>query len=341
MKNTSKITPNHVPAAGWKGGFIEKHPELQYKNGIADLSTLDFNDNLERIHDIKRQQRVLWPEFTWLTIHDDPKSRCFQMFAPDVSRAGYGDTGQNWAVICPQQGTYLKGFGTINVEVTVVKQRGWVNEPDKSLAIDMVVSPKIWFSKDANQSAHGKLFWAAFELANVLHHLPISKDQAIVLETYRTEKMNHVEDPKVIFVRDKLYTPKALENLPTFSLHNNEAWNYANMEVGIGEITKTGDDFVDTFNQLVMNLFNVGSGNLLQKDSVLAWNVWVDAPSKVEQAEWRKHAQYWRTSIDVDHCSPDGNGSEVRYADGNKFYPGEELVKEALDDIVKFIKNHL
>ena len=43
----------------------------------------------------------------------------------------------------------------------------------KSLAIDMVIKPKIWFSKDANQSAHGKLFWAAFELLNKLHHLPL------------------------------------------------------------------------------------------------------------------------------------------------------------------------
>lgn len=93
------IIPNHVLAPGWKCGFIEKHPELNYINGVADLSTLDFNTNLERIHNITRQQRVLWPEFTWLTVQDMPVSRCFQMFAPEISRAGYDDTGQNWAVI--------------------------------------------------------------------------------------------------------------------------------------------------------------------------------------------------------------------------------------------------
>ncbi|TCP27850.1 hypothetical protein EV195_1019 [Tenacibaculum skagerrakense] len=337
----NKIIPNHTPAPGWKGGFIEKHPELQYKDGVANLSTLPFNDNLDKIHNIKRQQRVLWPEFTWLTKHNDPASRCFQMFAPDISRAGYDTVGQNWAVICPQQGTYIEGFGTINVEVTVVKQRGWVNESDKSLAIDMVVRPKIWFSKDANQSAYGKLFWGAFELLNKLHHLPISKDQAIILHTHRTEKMEHVEDPEVIFVRDKLYTPKALDKLPSFTLHNNKAWNYANLEVGIGDIAKTGDEFVDSFNQLVMNLFNIGSGNLLQPESVLAWNVWVDAPTKVNQTEWRNHAQYWRTSIDVDHCSPDGNGSKVRYADGTEFSAAEELIKEALQAIWDFVKKHI
>ncbi|MDF1697656.1 MAG: hypothetical protein P1U56_17555 [Saprospiraceae bacterium] len=337
----SKIVPNHIPAKGWKGGFIENHPELQYKDGVADLSTIKFNKNLECVDNIERQQRVLWPEFTWLTIHDDPDSRCFQMFAPDISRAGYDATGQNWAVICPQQGTYIKGFGTINVEVTVDKQRGWVNETDKSLAIDMVVKPKIWFSKDANQSSLGKFLWGAFDLLNLFHHLPISKDQAINLHTHRTYKMDHVEDPEVIFVRDKLYTPKALDHLPVFTLHNGEAWNYANLEVGIGEIAKTGNDFVDSFNQLVMNLFNVGSGNLLQKDSVLAWNVWVDAPTIVDQTEWRNHAQYWRTSIDVDHASPDGDGSKVRYADGTEFSVVEELLQEALDAIRKLVAGYI
>jgi hypothetical protein len=337
----TKITPNHVPARGWKGGFIKKHPELQYIEGVADLSTLELTCNRANIGAIKRQQRVLWPEFTWLTKQGDPNSRCFQMFAPDISRAGYDNTGQNWSVICPQQGTYIKGFGTINIEVSVVKQRGWVNETDKSLAIDIIVKPRIWFSKDANQSSYGKLLWGAFELLNKLHHLPICKNQAIVLNTHRTEKMKHVDNPEIIFIRDKLYTPRALDHLPAFTLHNNEAWNYANLEVGIGEIVKTGDDFVDTFNQLVMNLFNLGSGNLLQPKSILAWNVWVDAPTKANYYEWVKHSQFWRTSIDVDHCSPDGNSSKVRYANGEVFSVEEELIKEALEAIWKFIKKHI
>lgn len=70
------------------------------------------------------------------------------------------------------------------------------------------------------------------------------------------------------------------------------------------------------------------------------WNVWVDAPTIVNQTEWRNHGQYWRASIDVNHCSPDGNGSKVRYADGTEFSVSEELIKEALDAIVAFIKSH-
>ena len=52
-----KITPNHIPAKGWKGGIIKNHPELQYKDGIADLSSLDLTCNLDNICKIKRQQR--------------------------------------------------------------------------------------------------------------------------------------------------------------------------------------------------------------------------------------------------------------------------------------------
>ncbi|MEM6686875.1 MAG: hypothetical protein AAF617_13910 [Bacteroidota bacterium] len=336
-----RIKPSHIPAKGWKGGFIEKHPELQYnKKGIADLSSLPLTGNLDNVGNIKRQQQVLWPEFTWLTEEGNPKSRCFQMFAPDISRAGYDNTGQNWAIICPQLGNYIPGFGTVNVEVTVVKQRGWINETDKTLALDIVVQPQIWFSKDVNQSILGKVIWAAFELANFGHHLPLSKDQAIKIDTYSTIKVKNV--PKnVILVRDKLYTPKSLKNLPTFTLHNNQAWNYAHLEAAIGKTHKTGYAFVDEFNKLVVDLFNIGTGNLLKENSTLVWNLWFDAPTKVNQTEWRNHADYWRRSIDVDHCSPDGKPSVPRYADGTKFSVKQELIDEAIAAIWKFVKSHL
>ena len=42
----------------------------------------------------RRQQKVLWPEFSWETVLGKPASRCFQMFAPDISRLGYDDTGR-------------------------------------------------------------------------------------------------------------------------------------------------------------------------------------------------------------------------------------------------------
>ena len=60
-----KLIPNKTPAKGWKGGFLKKHPETNYPD--VNLCNLDMTDNLDNIGKITRQQRVLWPEFTWET----------------------------------------------------------------------------------------------------------------------------------------------------------------------------------------------------------------------------------------------------------------------------------
>ena len=38
-----KIIPNHIPAKGWKGGFLKKHPKMNYPN--PNLDGLKFTDN--------------------------------------------------------------------------------------------------------------------------------------------------------------------------------------------------------------------------------------------------------------------------------------------------------
>ncbi|MBO6881822.1 MULTISPECIES: hypothetical protein [Winogradskyella] len=328
-----KLKPNHIPAPGWKGGFLKKHPEMNYPN--PDLDNLKFNKNLNCIDNITRQQRVLWPEFTWETRkgEKDPK-RCFQMFAPDISRIGYDDTGQSWSIICPQQGTFLPGIGTFNVEVTVTGQKGWVDESNKSLAADLSVKPKIWFSPSANESAIGKLLWSVFELNNLGYKFPSEKDKAIELNTFQTDK----EKTRVIALRDGLFMDG---NLPDFTKHENVAWSHANVEVEIGDIDVAEHPMVAEFNNLVMKAFNLGSGNMLQKGNILAWNVWFDAPSIVDQNEWRHHADVWRRSIDVDHCSPDGPGTLPRYADGTPFSAEQDIVDDIIKEIIKFVKKHL
>lgn len=328
-----KIIPNHIPAKGWKGGFLKKHPEMNYPD--PKLSALEFTGNLDNIEKIKRQQRVLWPEFTWETEKGakDPK-RCFQMFAPDISRVGYDNTGQSWSIICPQQGTFIQGIGTFNVEVTVTGQKGWVDESNKSMAIDMSVKPKIWFSPSANKSAIGKILWSLFELNNLGYCFPSEKSKAIRLNTYRTTKQKST----IISVRDGLFMEG---KLPAFTNHSNEAWSHANVEVEIGSIDSSPHKMVTEFNTLMMKAFNLGSGNMLQKGNILAWNVWFDAPTLVDQKEWRNHAAYWRRSIDIDHQSPDGPGTIPRFANGEPFSAKEEIFEDIIKEIKKFIKKHL
>ena len=67
------------------------------------------------------------------------------MFAPDISRLGYTDQGRVYSIICPQQGVESPSLGSINLEVTVTGQRGWVDENTRSLACDMSVEAKAWF----------------------------------------------------------------------------------------------------------------------------------------------------------------------------------------------------
>jgi len=328
--NIMDIMPNKVPAPGWKGGFLAQHPEMNYPN--VNLDALSLTGNLDNIGKITRQQRALWPEFSWETQKDQPNpKRCYQMFAPDISRVGYDDIGQSWSIICPQQGTFIQGLGAMNVEVTVTGQKGWVDETNKSMAVDMIVKPKIWFSPSAKQSPTVRLLWALFDLQAL--DFPSEKSRAIQINTFKTAQQTQ----RIISIRDGLFMP---DTNPSFTDHSQESWSHANVEVEIGPIDVNPHPVVDEFNHLVMNAFNLASGNMLQIGNTLAWNVWFDAPSLVDENEWRYHADKWRKSIDADHGSPDGNGTAPRYADGQPFNVEQELIAEAVQDIINFLKKY-
>lgn len=89
-----------------------------------------------------------------------------------------------------------------------------------------------------------------------------------------------------------------------------------------------------------MAIFNLATGNLLAQGNILTWNVWVDAPTIVNQAEWKAHAEKWRHSIDTGHGSPDGPGSLPRYCDGTPFEPIDAVLEKELDLIKAWLKKH-
>ncbi len=315
---------------GWVGGFAGSNPAFSYPT--PDLTSLPMLENMANIDLLQRQQAVKWPEFSWETVPGDPKSRCFQMFAPDISRLGYTDTGRVYSIICPQQGACSPALGCMNVEVSVTGQRGWADETNRELAADMTVEGKIWFSPSANQSGIVKLLWTLF--ANTGLPFPSDKANAIKVTTH---KMKTPSQP-IFPVRTGETT---LFSSPAFARHTAEAWAVGNIDVEIGPIKKTGKTIVDDFNQLIMDAFNLASGNLLQTGKVLSWNVWFAAPELVKKREWRDHAEKWRDSIDADHGSPDGPGTVARYFDGSPFKPVDALIQEEIDKIIAFLKNHL
>lgn len=319
---------NENPVAGWIGGFSSSVPAFAYPE--ADLTRLPMLDNMTQIQKLQRQQKVLWPEFSWNSKpgEEDATNRCYQMFAPDISRLGYTNYGRVFSIICPQQGTCVTDLGCMNVEVTVTGNRGWVNEETKEIAADMMVEGKIWFSPSAHQLPLVKLLMEHFDK----HKLPFPRDKANAIEivTYDPKRPGNVIFP----LRKGLSTDFAI---PDFAKHEGVAWSVANLGVEIGPIVPTGVEKVDKFNQLVLDVFNIGSGNMLKNGNTLTWNVWFTAPELVNQEEWANHAEKWRKSIDADHGSPDGPGTKARYYDGRPFHPLQNLVTDIIPEIKKLI----
>jgi hypothetical protein len=318
--------------AGWVGGFPPAGSPMLYP--IRDLSSLPMLGNMDNINFLQRQLGVRWPEFSWETEKDSPinTKRCYQQFAPYISRAGYTDEGRVYSVICPQQGVWIKDEICINVEVTVTGQRGWVNEVTKEIAIDMTVEGKIWLTRDKKKGGIFNDIWAFMEYGPF--KFPLDKEHAIRVTTH---KQNDPTQP--IFEVIHGLNP-AFEN-PPFALHEAEAFATAFLAVEIGAIKETKSSLVDGFNHLIMNIFNLGSGNMLQPGNTLSWNLWFTEPALVNKEEWKNHANFWRDSIDIHHRSPTGNGTDARYFDGSTFNPEQNAIDEIVQDIIDYVKKHI
>lgn len=313
---------NSDPSKEWVGGFAESNPDFAYPE--PNLTSLKLLDNLANIDLLDRQQKVLWPEFSWETVPGDPDSRCYQMFSPDISRLGYTSEGRVYSIICPQQGTCSPTVGCMNVEVTVTGQRGWANEDNREIAGDMKVEGTIWFSPSAQQKPAVQKMWKLFRLSGL--PFPISKGNAIKIRTHLPGNSNQLEFP--------LRKGETSDfKIPDFARHVKDAWSVGHLSVQIGGIKKTGYKMIDDFSILFMDLFNMSSGNMLKEGNILTWNVWFAAPEVVDQKEWAEHAEVWRRSIQADHGSPTGPGTEPRYYDGTLFSARKEFL-ESLEDKV-------
>ena len=349
IKNASESTPainlevdlsedklreevEEVAVAGWVGGFEQSNPAFAYPN--PDLSSLDFLDNMDNIKLLQRQQKVLWPEFSWKTEPDqDDGKRCYRMFAPDISRLGYTNEGRIYSIICPQQGYSSPTLGSFNVEVTVTGNRGWVNEDTKELAADMGVIGKIWFAPSAKDNKYLNLFKRYFEDKNL--GFPFSKANAIQVKTHAPN------DPG----QSKFKVSQGSSTrfpIPEFAKHEGIAWALGHIEVQIGELIETGQEEVDRFNQFILDIFNLASGNMLKNGNILTWNLWFNAPELVDVDEWQGHAELWRKSLQADHGkTPEGPGTVAKYYDGTEFHPIKELLLEELPKVKAFIAEYI
>lgn len=322
---------NCAGPAGWIGGFAQSNPKFAYPN--PDLSSLPMTGNMANIPLLRRLQGVKWPEFSWETIPGKPDSRCFQMFSPEISRIGYDNTGRVYSIICPQQGFYMPNLVVLNVEVTVTGVRGWVDEPTHELAAEMTVEGRIWFSASKDQSPLVKLAWDKFKSSG--WPFPSDKAHAIIVKT----NLPGNPDQPIFPVRKGETT---LFTSPAFARHEDEACAVANIGVQIGPIQQTDYLAVNLFNQGIIDIFNLATGNMLQNGNLLTWNVWFIAPDLVDEKEWTEHAEKWRKSIDSGQGSPTGPGTPARYFDGRPFSPfgsGELTGKAPMQEQVDLIES--
>jgi hypothetical protein len=311
---------------GWVGGFAESNPDFAYPRLSPDLSDLPILDNMANIDLLTRQQRVPWPQFSWLAIPGNENSRVYQMFAPDISRLGYTDEGRIYSIICPQQGFGSAFLGTLNVEVTVTGQRGWVDEPDNTVYGDLGVKGRIWISEGSKTLPFIKDIMKKYDTKDY----PFSKANAVNITTHRAgQPWNPMFN---IFNGTDPSFPH-----PSFAQHWEEAYGVGYLNVEIGGIESTGNDDIDRFNQMVLDVFNLGSGNILKFGSTLSWNVWFSEPELLDRKEWAEHAEKWRHSIDVNHTSPTGDGSKQTYFDGRIFKPLQSAIGQELKLIKSFL----
>jgi hypothetical protein len=195
----------------------------------------------------------------------------------------------------------------------------------------MSIQAQIWFSPFADENPIYQMIFNSFKDSGL--PFPADKANSIKVTAHKSG------DPdQCIFPVRKDQTD--LFKSPSFAIHD-EAWAVANVEVEIGPIKKINNDLVDHFNQLVMDLFNLAAGNMLQPGNLLSWNVWFTAPKPVNQEEWRTHAERWRKSIDEGHGSPCGPGTSACYFDRTPFNPVEELIEAKVMEILHWIYEHL
>jgi len=326
-------TPTVLNLDGWKGGFSESEEKFSYPRLAPDMSDIKIMDNMDNIDKLTRMQKVMWPQFSWESILGDPSSRTYQMFAPDISRLGYTDDGQIFSIICPQQGYGSALIGEMNVEVTVTGCRGWCNEADRDLYADLGVKGRIWFTSDDRTLP---LLKGLEEILGA-NNFPFSKEHSINVTTH-----NKREPWNPIF-RLKNGTAPEFPH-PEFTQHWDEAFGVGHLNVQVGAMELTGDEKVDEFNQMILNIFNLISGNILTDGNTLSWNVWFTEPEPVNQTEWKNHADKWRTSLDVEHRYPvDGYKNihdQQTYFDGTEYKPLKGAAIAEAKYINAFVKKH-
>jgi hypothetical protein len=316
--------------SAYEGGFKDTNPDFAYVNPQPDLSSLEITGNLDNIDKITRMQKIFWPRFSWLAVPGDESSRLYILFAKDISRLGYDDSGRIWSLICPQRGMEVPVLGTVMLEVTVTGVRGWVDEASHSCAADVGTVGVLWI--EPNDNPFAKMIKPLLNK----YGFPFSKKNGAKTKGHAVGKpyedywpMRNGTDP--LFFH------------PISTQHWDEAFSVYHLQVEIGKQVMTGTSIVDDFNTLLIKAFNLKSGNILKEGQKVAWNVWSSEPEDVDTDEWKAHAKKWFDSITVNHTYPTGKYDDMpTYFDGTPLKPLDDgdAIMSVLGELKEFVGKH-
>ena len=341
---------------GFRGGYrqLVENGKLDEQNGIPGVGSLVSLHNTTNFDRITRQMKVFWPEFNWSNKGDNmyprwdgtPRQiknniRIHKMFAKDISRVAYDDTGKIYNIICPQVGSVIQNVGIFNLEVTVTEVKGWIDETELDKVdgkwIDgyIVVKGKVWISHP-----HKSLKFIMDACESIGMDFPSSKSNAIVINTY-----DPVTNKKELRITPG-YSPYIGE-IPDFTKHelvNNQpireqARNVCYLTAMAHEFEKGHSISYNNICQIIMELYWLGSNNVMKPGSGLTWNINAAGPFPVDINEYTEHNSYWRKSLEnsMAFTQPQSddrvliNGKEMIF---NDEIQNEKRIKYYLSDIV-------
>jgi len=275
--------------------FIDKTPPSGFNGGgwygyESEFNTPEYNSiplrtNHDRDREGTRMMRGWWPEFNWLEYpNTNDKSKIYMRADQDITRLLYNNRGEILSVICPQFGFCVPGLGCVRIEVTVTHVKGWINEKSKKCRGHIRFMGQVWIDDYSNESDLIK-----YITKNYKGNLPFSKKNSIKISGFNNKELT---DP-LIELQDMN------DIIP--NLHPEAYIVIGFKNLYIGPIINTKDKYIDN---LIMDIANISSNNMLVKNNIMSWQVYGTPPELVNMDEYLKHVKELKHSIELPKNNP-------------------------------------
>ena len=210
----------------------------------------------------------------------------------DISRMCYDRHGEVKTVVCPQLGFRSYALGALNVELTVQRVSGWVNDSTKKAAVDLDVTAACWINEK-----DGK---ANLNFANLLKKIyklmgfrPTSKKNSILV---KIDGFRGVDSPLEVSagaLRHDALKVNDYQNMPQIE---NEYFLCGFLRT----MENTEDSPVERFvKKEIKRLIDYATSNVMSDGTFIGWNIYTTKALRVEQDEFLKHSEWLRESLET------------------------------------------